>query len=143
MSWMASEGVLRRPPPPAFDPDDPPINHTTWQRMRGLWKEVRRLSDEAWEDDSKNEGGSGFRAVFKLLQTYKFSNRTDYMIGASSFSRCWYEIVEPYTMGQLTYSKDKLVAISSIVQDIKNATSYTYVAGLWKEYLLTDLLWFQ
>lgn len=59
----------------------------------------------------------------------------------SSFSHCWYEIVESYTKAQLTFSKDKLVAIAGLVQQIQSATKDEYLAGLRKNYLGTDLLW--
>ncbi len=35
-----------------------------------------------------------------------------------------------------------MVAILGIAREIQRATGFTYVAGLWKEHLLTDLLWF-
>jgi hypothetical protein len=60
----------------------------------------------------------------------------------SSFSHCWYEIVESYTKVQLTFSKDKLVAIAGLVQHIQSATKDEYLASLWKSHLATDLLWF-
>jgi hypothetical protein len=60
----------------------------------------------------------------------------------SSFSHFWYEIVESYTKAQLTFSKDKLVAIAGLVHHIQSATKDEYLAGLWKNRLATDLLWF-
>jgi hypothetical protein len=35
-----------------------------------------------------------------------------------------------------------LRAINAIVQEVQGSTRYTHLAGLWKEHLLVNLLWF-
>jgi hypothetical protein len=47
-----------------------------------------------------------------------------------------------YTRGNLTFESDKLAALSGVVREIQKATGHTYMEGLWKEFLLTDLLWY-
>jgi hypothetical protein len=53
----------------------------------------------------------------------------------------WYLIVEQYIPRSLTYSTDRLPAISGIAKTIAAATNYTYIAGLWREDLLRSLCW--
>lgn len=127
------------PQQPTLDPNDRQRVKRTWQRKRHLWKDIRIASPRSWEEDRGNIDGTGFRAEFDILRLKTFSGQ---QIGMSSFSHCWYGIVEAYTRGKLTFPTDKLVAISGIVKEIQVATGYTYLAGLWKEHLLTDLLWF-
>ncbi|KAI9785191.1 MAG: hypothetical protein M1839_000829 [Geoglossum umbratile] len=138
-TWQMQEMIRRRPPPPLLEPDDPPTSHTIWQRKRGFWKEIRKSSTDPWGADSTEGNLSGLRAAFTSLRNDEFSHND---VGMSSFSHYWYEIVEPYTRGRLSFSKDKQVALFGIVKEIKDATKYTYLAGLWKEHLLTSLLWF-
>lgn len=109
-----------------------------WQKSRNAWKDIRRASDQGWEHDAGNGDGCGLRAHFNLLRQKRYADQR--LMGG--FTHCWYEIVEPYTRGKLTFSKDKLVALSAIAQEIQLSTGYTYLAGIWKEHLLTDLLWF-
>ncbi|KAF2117925.1 heterokaryon incompatibility protein-domain-containing protein [Lophiotrema nucula] len=53
----------------------------------------------------------------------------------------WQRIVEQYSQRDLTVANDKLPAISGIAHKIKDATGSSYLAGLWKENLASDLLW--
>ena len=131
--------MRKRPPPLAIDPDGPLTTQAGWQRQRKFWKEVRKPSSASWTEDPESTDGSGFRAAFEKLKNKTLSED---QVGMYSFSQCWYEIVESYTRFQLTYSKDKLIAISGLVLQIEEAAGFGYVAGLWKERLLTDLLWF-
>ena len=53
----------------------------------------------------------------------------------------WLNIRNEYTSRRLTYGRDKLAAISAIAFRISNESGWTYLAGLWKEYLFLDLQW--
>jgi hypothetical protein len=57
-----------------------------------------------------------------------------------SMSR-WYEVVHEYTRRKLTYESDKLPAIAGVAKQFHRKTGFLYVAGLWKENLITGLLW--
>ena len=50
-------------------------------------------------------------------------------------------IVKTYTTRQLTYASDKLPAIAGAATQMPQAKSSVYLAGLWSETLLLDLLW--
>ncbi|KAI1092939.1 hypothetical protein F5B19DRAFT_179085 [Rostrohypoxylon terebratum] len=59
----------------------------------------------------------------------------------------WYYLVEMYTSCELTYSRDKLVAMSGIVKDMRQhlvrlkCESTRYLAGIWQQELPQALLW--
>ncbi|KAF4632764.1 hypothetical protein G7Y89_g5364 [Cudoniella acicularis] len=55
--------------------------------------------------------------------------------------KLWFGLVEAYSECQLTQETDKLVALSGIAQRVQEWTGWAYLAGLWKENLLYDLLW--
>ncbi|KAI1098345.1 HET-domain-containing protein [Jackrogersella minutella] len=55
--------------------------------------------------------------------------------------RQWDKIVRIYTQRQLTYPEDKFPAISGISQLVHNQTGWQYLAGLWKDHLIYQLLW--
>lgn len=53
----------------------------------------------------------------------------------------WRMIVKAYTQRQLTFASDKLPAIGGAASSMPQAKRSTYLAGLWRETLLLDLLW--
>ena len=60
---------------------------------------------------------------------------------SSQMHGAWSNLVQYYTRCNLTMSKDKLVAISGIVKRLQPLFKTDYLAGLWKENLLQQLLW--
>jgi hypothetical protein len=61
--------------------------------------------------------------------------------GQRSFQDHWYEFLKLYTPCLLTYSKDKLMAIKSMIRDIERSGCGPNTKGLWKENLAGELLW--
>jgi hypothetical protein len=55
--------------------------------------------------------------------------------------RVWDSIVTDYSKGKLTYWSDKLVAISGIARLIAQQMDMHYLAGLWREDLMKQLIW--
>ena len=60
---------------------------------------------------------------------------------SSQMHGAWNDLVQYYTRCNLTMSKDKLVAISGIVKRLQPLFKTDYLAGLWKDNLLQQLLW--
>ena len=55
----------------------------------------------------------------------------------------WDNLVGEYTNALLTFPHDKLVALSGLAKRIRSATGDQYVAGLWRENLEYNLLWYR
>ncbi|KAH6962719.1 heterokaryon incompatibility protein-domain-containing protein [Fusarium avenaceum] len=53
----------------------------------------------------------------------------------------WPTIVEQYSSCNLTFGRDKLVAISAIAQLVQKKTPDGYVAGMWQSDLAAELCW--
>ena len=53
----------------------------------------------------------------------------------------WHDIVAGYVDRKLSFSSDKLIALSALASLYRQCTGYTYLAGLWKESLISDLCW--
>lgn len=56
--------------------------------------------------------------------------------------KLWTGILETYTASKLTYTSDKLVAISGIVKLMERTLRDQYCAGLWRKNLAIHLFWF-
>jgi hypothetical protein len=86
------------------------------------------------------------QAAFKKLLDY-----TKYMAKASTqlldqeeLATCyaiWDSLVEHYTNTLLTEPKDKLVAISGIANHFASTLKDTYIVGMWRQRLESQLLW--
>ncbi|KDR77071.1 hypothetical protein GALMADRAFT_34552, partial [Galerina marginata CBS 339.88] len=63
-------------------------------------------------------------------------------ISYKAFWRWWSRIISMYNPCGLTYGTDKLVAISGIVKLVESKTGLHSLAGIWKEYLFPELLWY-
>lgn len=53
----------------------------------------------------------------------------------------WAFLVEEYTQREITYEKDRLPALAGLASRYRQATGYTYLAGLWLEEMPRSLLW--
>ena len=53
----------------------------------------------------------------------------------------WHDVVSDYSGMKLTKAKDIFPAISGLARSVSDATGWEYVAGLWKENMIVDLLW--
>jgi hypothetical protein len=56
-------------------------------------------------------------------------------------SQIWSSVIEHYSRRNLTFSSDRLVAISGVAKWLQKRTGYEYVAGLWRKNLEQQLLW--
>ncbi|EHK99289.1 hypothetical protein M7I_4854 [Glarea lozoyensis 74030] len=59
----------------------------------------------------------------------------------AEFHWYWFSLVHDYSKRNLTYSSDKLVALSGLANAIKRIVRKEYAAGLWEDNLNYDLLW--
>lgn len=53
----------------------------------------------------------------------------------------WRGIVTQFSQRQLTNNADKLPALSGLADEVQRATGSVYVAGMWKDELVTSLAW--
>jgi hypothetical protein len=58
------------------------------------------------------------------------------------FLNTWHEIVRKYSATNLSRSGDLLVAIAGLVTRIQKQSQLTWSFGLWREYLLQEMLWY-
>ncbi len=61
--------------------------------------------------------------------------------GADTAQRTWAQILMAYTKLNITNPSDRLPALAGIVGRIKQKRTGRYVAGLWEETIVSDLLW--
>jgi hypothetical protein len=79
----------------------------------------------------------GMRGEFQLLLTAEV--RTHHQ--RVEFHCAWYEIVDRYSIRVLTRENDRLIAIAGIATFIERSTRRRFIAGVWEETLMLNLLW--
>jgi hypothetical protein len=72
----------------------------------------------------------------QALLTQRTPGTLDYQ-----FHKEWMRLLTIYTKLRLTMTKDRLIALSGIVQTIKRLVNSKYYAGLWEFTLPMDLVW--
>lgn len=87
-----------------------------------------------------------WNALTTILRPVVIQEVTLYTNTASALAfRDWDAVVELYTMTDLTYSRDKLIALSGIASSLSTAVPVAsadgYLAGLWQSSLPVYLLW--
>jgi hypothetical protein len=55
--------------------------------------------------------------------------------------RGWYDTIEEYTQRKLTRMSDRLPALSGIAARVSAKTGSEYIAGLWRDSLVSDFQW--
>jgi hypothetical protein len=53
----------------------------------------------------------------------------------------WHGVVKDYSRMNLTHAMDIFPAISGLAKSVAKSTGWTYIAGLWEENLIVDLIW--
>lgn len=71
----------------------------------------------------------------------RVSNASLTALHQKSAMEAWQSAVSDYSRLKLSYPQDIFPAISGIARRIAQATSQQYVAGLWRDWLILDLVW--
>jgi len=132
------DGLLRQADPGKhkFPLQEDPLYSRAWglqERMLSSRILIFGSDQMYWECHQKQEGEDG----------QKLSKIISYRMPSKPLYKDWHMIVQDYSSRCLTYETDKLPAISGLAEVYREATNYTYIAGLWRETLLRDLLWKQ
>lgn len=79
--------------------------------------------------------GSFFGHSGRIYLPYLERNKAD-------ADRAWRTTLEVYSRCTITQAGDKLVAVAGIAQHLQAITGHEYVAGLWSENMLDNLVWY-
>jgi hypothetical protein len=107
------------------------------------------LEQEATEPEPKGTFGSGqdpyairrHKRDFWMLENLRLNGIIE-PEDLERFRAQWIRLRRAYTSTFITYSKDRLTAMQGLISTIQTRTGLRSVAGLWKEILREDLLWY-
>lgn len=76
-----------------------------------------------------------------LLEAQQWSQANEQARRGPTIYQVWRSLIENYMRRELTRGSDRLVAIAGITQAMAEVTGDTFVAGLWSEGLISQLMW--
>lgn len=128
--WVFQERIL-----------SPRVLHFGEQEL--LWECLEHATCECtyieWYKDQRGVGPLFPRFMFgKISHTGKLLSQSTQLLKAR-----WYELVQEYTALDLTFEKDKFPALAGIAKQMQRARGAKYLAGLWEDTLIEDLLWWR
>lgn len=137
--------------------DDAPVNRRGWVLQERLMapRVLHFCSDQiAWEcrDLEAAESARTGLPIFrfnagdivpggKLKSLIPHNPFLDPAAGLHLY-QCWKRVVEVYSKTRLTNAEDKLIALSGIASMMCDQIQDDYLAGMWKKYLASQLLWY-
>ncbi|KAF5706116.1 het-domain-containing protein [Fusarium mundagurra] len=142
---------------PVRDHGENPLETRGWTLQE--WLLSRRLisysrHDVGWEclstkfSEREHEivAREGFKPPFLELrcaiQGTNISGRNLRVTRRAKLREEWEKVVENYSARSLTDPNDKLIAIHGVAESLAKATKDSYVAGLFKDWITVDMLWF-
>jgi hypothetical protein len=119
---------------PRFPLQKDPLYSRAWalqERMLSPRSLIFGRDQIYWECEDSQQGKDGTRVPPIISQRLKLQPSTI----------DWHTIVIIYASRVVTHEKDKLPALLGLAKLYQQATKKDYLAGLWKQTLLKDLLW--
>lgn len=131
--------------------DGGPLNKRAWVLQERLLapRVVHFAYDQVWWECLHVRACESFPEGIREERDEIFKDAATAMrrisgLGRETLNQNWLSVVERYTECGLTKKEDKLVAIAGVakvVQALSKLPAEDYLAGLWKEDLVRDLLW--
>jgi hypothetical protein len=112
-------------------------------RMTQAWEESRKTSPEYTAQQEKRDvmlkasARHGIRRSLEFLWKFKGEELREKI----EFHNSWLDLVKEFSRRELTFGKDKSMAIAGVADFVQHNTRFKYGAGLWLEMLPFDLLW--
>ncbi|KAF5966124.1 hypothetical protein FBULB1_11826 [Fusarium bulbicola] len=127
-----------------LDVNNAPINKRAWVlQERCLSRRILCLGNEElyWECEGDSSGPLIANETSPSGVPHISRREGLGSLTCSDNSECWNLLVEKYTACHLTFEEDRLVAFSGIARAVAKSTGDTYLAGIWLETWMQDLLW--
>lgn len=117
--------------------------YPTLQPKRSVIGEVSPHDKETFLNDEELEPITSW---LSLVKTHSDQNSVQNLapagIDPKILYRVWTDFVSHYSLRQLTFPIDKLLAIAGVSKLFGTLMRDTFIAGLWRRHLMEGLLWF-
>jgi hypothetical protein len=151
---LAGSVFVRSPERPINSVRESPCDRRGWifqeqiLAPRVLYFDADQIAWECCESSLRQDGRFDDHALtqfgnfpnFKVVLGLGAIPPTTYEVDPRKHS-WWARIVDEFTRRDLTYVTDRLAALSGIAKAYERSTGKTYLAGNWKEELLSQLSW--
>jgi hypothetical protein len=123
-----------------------PLNRRGWvMQERILAPRVLHFTSNEifWECRRHAASGKYPMKLPDLLQQYHDTRNQLLRCDQEEFYGVWMDVIKSYSRAQLTFTKDKLIAISGLVskRQVMHQSSDRNIAGMWEHHLPSSLVW--
>ncbi|KAF4457382.1 hypothetical protein F53441_712 [Fusarium austroafricanum] len=91
--------------------------------------------------DACHHSGAVAKADYQVLFSMFGPNGLEESV-RDAFLSFWHELVRKYSATNLSRKSDLLVALAGLAKQVQKKSQLTWSFGLWREYLLRDMLWY-
>ncbi|KAH8655405.1 heterokaryon incompatibility protein-domain-containing protein [Xylariales sp. PMI_506] len=138
VSFRCCEGAASETWPRKFPPRLAPMPQRAHMMITGEREEP--LPTSSLFNDCHKAGFGGFE-VDREAQIEEDSDLDHTGDRYSLPLRIWYKRVDAYSIRRLTYSTDKLMALSAVAREMQHEIQSEYLAGMWRRGLEQYLTW--
>ena len=132
--------------------EDAPLNGRAWVLQERLlsWRTIHFATEQViWDCDTTTACESFPHGVPIWRPSWHDGSAIFRQKGLSLLSeedidkgiKQWSDIVSAYTRTNITYEKDRLIAIAGVTEHMESVLGVQYCAGLWRKYLEIHLAW--
>lgn len=138
--------------------EDAPLNQRAWVLQERLlsprnlhfskeifWECNEATASETFPDRLLSlHGTTLFKKIAREgLQISQDLQQNHWLHAARRIHASWKHIVQKYSRSALTFESDNLVAIGGLAQSLQSALNDKYLAEIWQNQLVAQLLWFR
>ncbi|KAH6851534.1 heterokaryon incompatibility protein-domain-containing protein [Alternaria rosae] len=96
------------------------------------------LKSTGWPGAIEIFGSNGTAGIEPL----RISTDKNAILNRDSFNSLWIKLVSEYSLCNLTFSNDKLIALSGVAKHMERLLDIEYCAGLWGHDIVQGLAWY-
>ncbi|TGO25439.1 hypothetical protein BPAE_0080g00310 [Botrytis paeoniae] len=128
-AWIAQERWL-----------SPRVLHFTFDQM--VWECRTHEASETFPLGLPKQARLNKHTGFKFPGNSRiFGRQRDEKEEGNRYIQDWYRVLETYGRSEVTFEKDRLVAVAGLAQKFSLLLQDTFLAGLWQSHLPGTLLW--
>ncbi|KAE8448610.1 hypothetical protein EG329_009035 [Mollisiaceae sp. DMI_Dod_QoI] len=105
-------------------------------QMSDFWNEAMKGRDDEYEGMGMSTmTAPGLKHTFTILLS--LCRDSNYYV----WEQHWWKLIAEYTASQMSFDKDKWVAISGLATKVEQQSGRKLIHGLWEDFLPDELLW--
>lgn len=112
-----------------------------WECCGGIWSEGSTIRHGHGNLTASDDAAAMRRFLDSFSLAHASNDTVEHGTAGKTLYNEWYHMATKYTARKVTYSSDRLRAISAVARRVAKLSGDDYVAGLWVKDIANGLLW--